>query len=143
MLNCCFISWPYVKQHKHDLVTFQWVLCFMISKAYNGFLTQILCIRPKKYSFIQNILSTFYKNHGCVSNMTRPLIVPGRHGKYIFTQESSYLQGILNGINEQDTSFLDCKYKHMMKSGAPSDKIGVVYHLSPIEFVRFTGRVYF
>ena len=50
------------------------------------------------------------------------LIVPGRHGKYIFTQETSYLQGILNGINEQDTSLLDCKYKHMIKSRAPPDK---------------------
>ena len=30
-------------------------------------------------------------------------------------------------INEQDTSFLDCKYKYMMKSGAKSDKFGVLY----------------
>ena len=26
--------------------------------------------------------------------------------------------------NEQDTYFLDCKHKHMMKSGAPPDKFG-------------------
>ena len=45
----------------------------------------------------------------------------GRQGKYIFTQESFNLQGILNDINEQDKSFLDCKHKHMMKSGAPPD----------------------
>ena len=32
----------------------------------------------------------------------------GRQGKYIFTQESLYLQDILKDINEQDTSFLDC-----------------------------------
>ena len=38
--------------------------------------------------------------------------------KYIFAQESVYLKGILNDINEQDTSFLDCKHKHMMASGA-------------------------
>ena len=44
------------------------------------------------------------------------LIVLGRHGKYIFTQDSFYLQGILNDIIEQDTSFLDSKQKHMMKS---------------------------
>ena len=49
--------------------------------------------------------------------------------KYIFAQESFYLQGILNGINEQDTSFLDCKHKHMMKSGAPPDKFGVLYSM--------------
>ena len=62
------------------------------------------------------------------------LFVPGRHRKYIFIQESFYLQGILNDINEQDTSFLYCKHKHMMKSGAPPDKFGVLYRLLPIEF---------
>ena len=46
-------------------------------------------------------------------------------GKYIFAQASFYLEGILNDINEQDTSFLDCKHKHMMKCGAPPDKFGV------------------
>ena len=57
------------------------------------------------------------------------LIVPGNHGKYIFTLECIYLQGIINEINEQDTFFLDCKHKHMMKSGAPPHKVGVLYHL--------------
>ena len=54
--------------------------------------------------------------------------------KYIFTQVSFYLQGILNDINEQDTSFLDCKHKYMMNSGAPPDKVGVLCCLLPIEF---------
>ena len=54
-----------------------------------------------------------------------------RQGNYIFTQEGFYPQGILNDINKQDTAFLDCKYNHMMKSGAPLDKIGVLYHLLP------------
>ena len=49
--------------------------------------------------------------------------------KYIFARESFYLQGILDDINEQDTSFLDCKHKHMMKSGAPPDKFGVLYRM--------------
>ena len=42
------------------------------------------------------------------------LIFPGR-------QESFYRQVILNDINEQDTSFLDCKHKHkhVIKCGAP------------------------
>ena len=44
-------------------------------------------------------------------------------GKYIFLQEIFYLQAILNDINEHHTSFLDCKHKHMMKSGAPPDKV--------------------
>ena len=70
-------------------------------------------------------------------------IVPGRHGKHIFIQESIYLQGILNDINEQDTSFLDCKHKHMMKSGAPPDKVGVLYRMSHIELYGFTSRIDF
>ena len=49
--------------------------------------------------------------------------------KYIFAQESLYLQGILDDINEQDTSFLDCKHKHMMKSGAPPDKFRALYRM--------------
>ena len=49
--------------------------------------------------------------------------------QYIFTQEHFYLQGILNDINEQDTSFLDCKHKHMTKSGAPPEKVRVLYRL--------------
>ena len=34
-------------------------------------------------------------------------------------------------------TFLDCKFEHMMKSGAPPDKIGVLHHLLPIEFHGF------
>ena len=50
--------------------------------------------------------------------------------KYIFfAQESFYLQGILSDINEQDTSFLHCKHKHMIKSGAPPDKFEVLYRM--------------
>ena len=45
--------------------------------------------------------------------------------KCSFAQDSFYLQGILNDINNQDTSFLDCKHRHMMKCGAPPDKFGV------------------
>ena len=41
------------------------------------------------------------------------------------------------------TPFLDCKHKHMMQSGAPPDKVGVLYHLSPIEFHGFTSRIDF
>ena len=44
-------------------------------------------------------------------------------GKYISAQESFYLQGILNDIDEQDTSFVHCKHKHMMKCGAPPDRM--------------------
>ena len=50
-----------------------------------------------------------------------------------FTHELFYLHGILKDINEQDTSFLDCKHKHMMK-------VGVLHCLSPIEFHGFTSR---
>ena len=60
--------------------------------------------------------------------------------KYIFAQESFYLQSILNDINEQDTSFLDCKHKHMMKCGAPPHKC-TVHVCLPIEFHGFTSRI--
>ena len=49
--------------------------------------------------------------------------------KYISAKEGFYLQGILNDINEQDTSFLDCKHKHMMKCGAPHDKFIILYRM--------------
>ena len=63
------------------------------------------------------------------------LIVPASKIKCIFAQESFYLQGILDDIDEQDTSFPDCKHKHMMKSGAPPGKFGVLYR-------RVTYRIY-
>ena len=44
-------------------------------------------------------------------------------------------------MNEQDTSFLDCRYKRMMKSGAPPDNFIVLYRLLPIEFHVFTCRI--
>ena len=45
--------------------------------------------------------------------------------------------------NEQNTSFLDCKHKHMMKNRAPPDKVGVLYSLLPVEFHSFTSRIDF
>ena len=45
------------------------------------------------------------------------------HGIIYFYTRGLYLQGLLNNINEQDTLFLDCKHKLMMKSGAPTDKV--------------------
>ena len=69
--------------------------------------------------------------------ITVPL-VPGRHGKYIFTQKSVYPQGVLNGMDE---SFLDCKHEHMMKSGAPPDKVRVLHRLLHMEFHAFTSRI--
>ena len=58
-----------------------------------------------------------------------------------FAQESFYLQGILDDINEQDTSFLDCKHKHMMKSGAPPKNSETCTVWLPIEFHGFTSRI--
>ena len=56
-------------------------------------------------------------------------MVSGRQRKYIFAQESFYLQGILKDINEEETSFLDCKHKHMINNGASPDKFGVLHRL--------------
>ena len=50
-----------------------------------------------------------------------------------FTQKIFFLKGILSDINEQYTSFFACKHKHMMKSGAPPDKVRVLYLLLPME----------
>ena len=50
---------------------------------------------------------------------------------------------MLNDINEQDTSFFECKHKHMMKSGSPLDNVGVLYRLLPREFHGFTSRIDF
>ena len=60
------------------------------------------------------------------------------HEKINFCTRKFCVQSILNDINEQDTSFLDCKHKHMMKSGAPPDKFGVYL---PIEFQGFTRKI--
>ena len=77
----------------------------------------------------------------CKTNLC--LVVPCRQRKYIFTQESFYLHGIPKDINEQEASLLDCKHKHMMKCGAPPDKVGVLYCLLPVEFHSFTSRIDF
>ena len=44
-------------------------------------------------------------------------------------------------ITEQDTSLLDCKHKHMTKSGAPPDKVGVLQNLLPLESHGFANRI--
>ena len=49
----------------------------------------------------------------------------------------------MNIINEQGISVLDCKHKHMTKSGVPADKVVVLYRLLPIEFHGFTSRIDF
>ena len=57
------------------------------------------------------------------------LIDPVMQEKKYFCTESFYLQGILDDINEQDTSFVDYKDKHMMKSRAPPEKFIVLYRM--------------
>ena len=58
------------------------------------------------------------------------------HKKFLYNRK-------LKDINELDTCFLNCKQKHMMKSVAPPDKIGVLHRLLPIEFHGFTSRIDF
>ena len=41
------------------------------------------------------------------------------------------------------TPLFYCKHKHMMKSGGPSDKVGSLHGLLPIEFHDFTFRIDF
>ena len=61
------------------------------------------------------------------SKMRLFLIVPGRHDKIYFCTRKFLCTRYTHDIHEQDTSFLDCKHKHMMKCGAPPDKFGVLY----------------
>ena len=61
----------------------------------------------------------------------------------IFYTRKFLSTSILRDINEQDRSFLDCKDKHMMESGAPPDKVGVLSRLLPIELYGFTSRIDF
>ena len=60
---------------------------------------------------------------------------------YISVQESFYLQSILSNVNEQHISFLECKHKHMMKSGAPPDKFRALYHRFTYRIHGFTSRI--
>ena len=50
-------------------------------------------------------------------------------GCTLFWVKFGHAFAYFDDINEQDTSFLDCKHKHMMKSGAPPDKFGVLYSM--------------
>ena len=87
------------------------------------------------HAFAYFVVSVKYSQMALLSNInfyfdckTRLcLIVPSRQEKIYFAPKSFSLQGILDNINEQDTSFLDCKHKPIMKSGAPPDKFGVLY----------------
>ena len=72
-------------------------------------------------ALLSNIINFYFD---CKTKLC--LFLAGKQ-KYIFAQENFYLQGTLDDINEQDISFLDCKHKHMMKSGAPPDKFRVLY----------------
>ena len=90
---------------------FFWV---KIGNAFAYFVVSCLLARWHYYSILISKQSIFYY---------KIKLSLGSQEKYIFTQESFYLHGTFNDITEQDTSLLDCKHKHMMKSGAPPDKI--------------------
>ena len=101
------------------------VWCLLARWRYHSkLLTKQNIVRPKLY---------------CRPNCALQVLVGKK--KYILTQESFCLQGILNDIKEHNTSFLECKHKHVMKSGAPSDKVGVLCLLLPIELHGFTSRI--
>ena len=55
------------------------------------------------------------------------LIVPGRQEKIYFCTRKFLSTRYTHDVNDQDTSFLYCKHKQMMKCGAPPDKFGVLY----------------
>ena len=104
------------------------------NNAFAYFVVSVLLARWCYYSILSNI---YFE---CKTKLC--LIVPGRHGKYFYTRKFQSTSDILNDIIEQGTSFLDCKHKHMMKSGLPPVKVRVLYRL-PIEFHGFTNRIDF
>ena len=69
------------------------------------------------------------------------LIVPGRQEKIYFCTRKFLSTSILDDTNEQDTSFLDCKHKHLMKSGAPLTNSESCTLRLPIEFHGFTSKI--
>ena len=75
--------------------TFFWV---KFGNAFAYFVVLCLLARWRYYQY--KYLNRVYFD--CKTKLC--LIVPGRQGKHIFTQEGFYLQDILNNVNEQDTS---------------------------------------
>ena len=69
------------------------------------------------------------------------LIIPGQEKIFFCTKKGFYLKGILDDINEEGRSFVDFKYKHMMKSGAPLTNSESCTVCLPIEFHGFTSRM--
>ena len=61
----------------------------------------------------------------------------------IFLHKKVSIYKVYSTISMNRTSFLDCKHKHMMKGGAPPDKVGVLYCQLPIEFHGFTSIIDF
>ena len=53
----------------------------------------------------------------------------------------SIFQGIVSFLNERDSSYPDCKHKHMLENGAPPDKFYVLYRLLHIEFHGFNSSI--
>ena len=106
--------------------------CITTWVAHSSALNSAMHLRILWFRFTSQmaLLSNIYFYFDCKTRLC--LMVPGRQEK-----KSFYLQGVLNDINKQDTSFLDCKHKHMMKSGAPSDKYGVLYHMVTYRILWF------
>ena len=76
------------------------------------------------------IIQYKYQNRVCFDCTTKMclIVLAGMENIFLHKKVSIY-KVYFNEINEQDTSFLDYKHKHMMKSGAPPDKVRVLYRL--------------
>ena len=68
--------------------------------------------------------------------------VPGRQEKYVLHKKIP-TRYILRHECKQDTSFLECKHKHMMIIEAPPNKFAVLYRLLPTEFHGFNSKIEF
>ena len=75
-----------------------------------------------QYEYLNNIQYEYLNSLFRLQDQTLPFSFWQAWKIYFYTRKFLYLQVILNDTNEQDTSFLDCIHKHMIKSGAPAEQ---------------------
>ena len=107
-------------------IHFHWITTW-VARSSGWNLAMHLLILWFRFTSQMALLSNINFYFDCKTRLC--LIVPARQGKIYFCTRKFLLTRYINDINEQDTSFVDCKHKHMMKSGAPPDKFEALYYM--------------
>ena len=63
----------------------------------------------------------------------------GKENNFFYKKVPIY--EVYSTISMNRAPLFHCKHKHIMKSGAPPDKFGVMPHLVPIQFPGFRSRI--